>query len=257
LRKLLACHNGVRGARRRYSNLSPNCKPALHSGKRNGPPHHPDRANRADGLLPKTARPMIRVFGQDRIDLAYSDRRNREGPHTFHPSCVLARIAAHAEKGPRPRSKTMTKFFLLGLFGLQSAVMTAQAQVFDNLPITEAEKQWFDTSFVQSCCNLGDAFISDLYFEKDGHFYAEITDGFDHHPKVQRVIIPPGTIREIPPEIFNKMKTAPRNPTNHGIIFLYLSFDGLQGYRMTPQTGVLAVKPEEADVLCYWRGSGS
>ena len=34
----------------------------------------------------------------------------------------------------------MTKFFLLGLFGLQSdAVMTAQAQVFDNLPITEAE----------------------------------------------------------------------------------------------------------------------
>ena len=45
----------------------------------------------------------------------------------------------------------MTKFFLLGLFGLHSAVMTAQAQVFDNLPITEAEKQWFDTSFVQSC----------------------------------------------------------------------------------------------------------
>jgi hypothetical protein len=157
----------------------------------------------------------------------------------------------------RPRSKTMTKFFLLGLFGLLSAVMTAQAQVFDNLPITEAEKQWFDTGFVQSCCNLGDAFISDLYFEKDGHFYAEITDGFDHHPKVQRVIIPPGTIREIPPEIFNKMKTAPQNPTNHGIIFLYLSFDGLQGYHMTPQTGVLAVKPEEADVLCYWRGSGS
>ena len=157
----------------------------------------------------------------------------------------------------RPGSKTMTKFFLLGLFGLLSAVMTAQAQVFDNLPITEAEKQWFDTGFVQSCCNLGDAFISDLYFEKDGHFYAEITDGFDHHPKVQRVIIPPGTIREIPPEIFNKMKTAPQNPTNHGIIFLYLSFDGLQGYHMTPQTGVLAVKPEEADVLCYWRGSGS
>ena len=57
----------------------------------------------------------------------------------------------------------MTKFFLLGLFGLLSAVMTAQAQVFDNLPITEAEKQWFDTGFVQSCCNLGDAFISDLY----------------------------------------------------------------------------------------------
>ena len=92
----------------------------------------------------------------------------------------------------------MTKFFLLGLFRCQSAVMTAQAQVFDNLPVTEAEKQWFDTSFVQSCCNLGDAFISDLYFEKDGHFYAEITDGFDHHPKVQRVIIPPGTIRELP-----------------------------------------------------------
>jgi hypothetical protein len=215
----------------------------------------PDRPDRA--LLPKRARPRIRVFGQDRIDLTYSDRRNREGPHTFHPSSVFARIAAHAEKGPRPRSKTMTKFFLLGLFGLQSAVMTAQAQVFDNLPITEAEKQWFDTRFVQSCCNLGDAFISDLYFEKDGHFYAEITDGFDHHPKVQRVIIPPGTIREIPPEIFNKMKTAPRNPTSHGIIFLYLSFDGLQGYHMTPQTGVLAVKPEEADVLCYWRGSGS
>lgn len=151
----------------------------------------------------------------------------------------------------------MAKFLLLGLFGLLSAVMTAQAQVFDNLPITDAEKRWFDTGFVQSCCNLGDAFISDLYFEKDGHFYAEITDGFDHHPKVQRVIIPPGTIREIPPEIFNKMKTAPQNPTNHGIIFLYLSFDGLQGYHMTPQMGVLAVKPEEADVLCYWRGSGS
>ena len=28
------------------------------------------------------------------------------------------------------------------LFGLQSAVMTAQAQVFDNLPITEAEKSF-------------------------------------------------------------------------------------------------------------------
>ena len=151
----------------------------------------------------------------------------------------------------------MTKSFLLGLFGLLSVVTTAQAQVFDNLPITLAEKQWFDTSFVQSCFNLGDAFISDLYFEKDGHFYAEITDGFDHHPKVNRVIIPPGTIREIPPEIFNKMKTAPQNPTNHGIIFLYLSFDGLQGYHMTPQMGVWAVKPEEADVLCYWRGSGS
>ena len=36
----------------------------------------------------------------------------------------------------------MTKFFLLGLFGLQSAVMTAQAQVFDNLPITEAENSF-------------------------------------------------------------------------------------------------------------------
>ena len=87
-------------------------------------------------------RPMICVFGQDRIDLAYSDRRNRKGPHTFDPSCVLARIAAHAEIGPRPRSKTMTKFFLLGLFGLQSAVMTAQAQVFDNLPINEAENSF-------------------------------------------------------------------------------------------------------------------
>jgi hypothetical protein len=118
----LACHNGVRGARRRCSNLSPNCKPALHSGKRNGPPDRPDRAY---SLLPKRARPMIRVFGQDRIDLAYSDRRNREGPDTFHPSCVLARIAAHAEKSPRPRSEIMTTFFLLGLFGLQSAVMTA------------------------------------------------------------------------------------------------------------------------------------
>jgi hypothetical protein len=35
----------------------------------------------------------------------------------------------------------MAKFLLLGLFGLLSAVMTAQAQVFDNLPITDAEKR--------------------------------------------------------------------------------------------------------------------
>ena len=43
---------------------------------------------------------------------------------------------------------------------LLSVVMTAQAQVFDNLPITLAEKQWFDTSSSSPVANLGDAFIS-------------------------------------------------------------------------------------------------
>jgi hypothetical protein len=157
--------------------------------------------------------------------------------------------------------------FLLGA-AVWPVIPSYQWQIFDYptispvpLPMTEAEKQWFGTNFVQSCCNLGDAFISDLAFEKDGKYYAEITDGFDHHPNVLRAIIPPGTIREVPAAVFKKMSApgVPQNPTSHGIIFLHLYMEGGEprGIRTDGGSTRMPVKPEDADVLCYWPPAGT
>lgn len=128
------------------------------------------------------------------------------------------------------------------------------------VPMTEDEEKWFQTKFVASCCNIGDAFTSEKFFEKDGRFWAEITDGFDHHPNVQQVIIPPGTLRIVPPEILRKMNNpddpAPTNKTGHGIIFLRIYLEGgvPRGLRWVGngESRYVNVKPEEADVLCYW-----
>jgi hypothetical protein len=147
-----------------------------------------------------------------------------------------------------------------GIFDQAGVLPDGTPKFFD---ITEAEKKWFEDSFVRSCCNIGDAFISDYFFEKDGRYYAEITDGYDHHPNVLKGIIPPGTIREIPPGVMAHMKAkkedgspaAPQNPTSHGIIFLHLY------YNSTAQTmigvGGKTNKPEDAEVLCYWPPAGN
>jgi hypothetical protein len=163
---------------------------------------------------------------------------------------------------------------LLVLFTL--LVTPATAQVFDYPTIspvplkpTEAEQKWFQTQFVQNCCNLGHAYVVDEAFEKDGKYYVVITDGFDHHPDVLRPVISPGTIREIPKEVMRKMSmkdaqgnvVAPRNPSSHGILFLHLVFENgeVKGYKYGHSGAGFnqrIVKPEEADVLCYWPGAG-
>lgn len=139
------------------------------------------------------------------------------------------------------------------IFAFNLVAFPVLAQVFDGLPITPREKRWFQEPFVQACCNLGDAFVSDLYFEKDGHWFAEITDGFDHDPNIMRQLIPPGTLVEIPPQMFDHMKSAPKNPTAHGIIFIHIvtSATGLSGWRHGSY-----VKPEDGDVLCWWPPAG-
>ena len=160
-------------------------------------------------------------------------------------------------------------FALAAFLAVATCCVETRAQIFDYpgespvpLPTTPAEDKWFQTGFVQSCCNLGDAFTADEFFEKDGHFYVVITDGFDHHPNVRAVIIPPGTIREIPIGILKKMTlvdatghlVAPPNPTHHGILFLHVYFESgtPRGYKTCPQGESCSTKPEDADVLCYW-----
>ena len=122
------------------------------------------------------------------------------------------------------------------------------AQVFDG----KDEKAWFDK--LSSCCGLGDAFVADNATERDGKFYAIITDGTDRYLHIEHAI-PIGTQYEIPKKMFDKIKDFPPNPTHHGIVFVRVtSYDGvIRGYRTNTETHELERSTvEDADVICYF-----
>src|ERR1043165_10197408 len=72
------------------------------------------------------------------------------------------------------------------------------SQVFDGLPITKEERRWFAN--IPACCGLGDAFVADSFYEKEGKFYAVITDGTDWFYRIKGAIRV-GTAIEIPPDM--------------------------------------------------------
>ena len=65
-----------------------------------------------------------------------------------------------------------------------------------------------------SCCGDYDAYWADEFEQKDGKFYAIITEGKNN--------IPAGTRVEIPPKKFPKENGDP-NPSGHGVVFMSLT----------------------------------
>jgi len=126
------------------------------------------------------------------------------------------------------------------------------SQVFDGLPITKQEQDWFAN--IPACCGLGDAFVADSFYEKEGRFYAVITDGTDWYYRIKGAIRV-GTAIEIPPDMLaaanDPYYTDHPNPTHHGVVFLQIY---TLGSRLISSDGG---PPEEARPICYFKPSGA
>jgi hypothetical protein len=126
------------------------------------------------------------------------------------------------------------------------------SQVFDGLPITEQERQWF--AEIPACCGLGDAFVADSFYEKAGKFYAVITDGTDWFYRIKGAIRV-GTAIEIPADMLaaanDPYYTEHPNPTHHGVIFLEVQSVG--GRIVNSEGG----PPEQAKPICYFKPGGA
>lgn len=126
------------------------------------------------------------------------------------------------------------------------------SQVFDGLPITEQERDWFAS--IRACCGLGDAFVADSFYEKEGKFYAVITDGTDWFYRIKDAI-PVGTAIEIPLDMLAAASDPyyidHPNPTHHGVVFLQVHNDG---GRIVNSDGA---PPDEAKPICYFKPSGA
>jgi hypothetical protein len=126
------------------------------------------------------------------------------------------------------------------------------SQVFDGLPITEQERHWF--AGIQACCGLGDAFVADSFYEKDGKFYAVITDGTDWFYRIKGAIRI-GTAIEIPTDMLaaanDPYYLEHPNPTHHGVVFLEVH--SLGGRIVNTEDG----PPEQARPVCYFKPNGA
>jgi hypothetical protein len=126
------------------------------------------------------------------------------------------------------------------------------SQVFDGLPITEQERQWF--AEIRACCGLGDAFVADSFYEKAGKFYAVITDGTDWFYRIKGAIRV-GTAIEIPADMLAAANDPyyidNPNPTHHGVVFLQVHSVG--GGIVNADGG----PPEQAKPICYFKPGGA
>ena len=93
-----------------------------------------------------------------------------------------------------------------------------------------AIREWYakqvmpDATF-SPCCGEGDAYYADAFEDKDGRFYAIITDERDDKP-LKRFHVDVGTRIEIPKHKFNGQERGP-NITGHGIVFLQVEVNGI------------------------------
>jgi hypothetical protein len=126
------------------------------------------------------------------------------------------------------------------------------SQIFDGLPITKQEQEWFAN--VPACCGLGDAFVADGFYEKNGKFYAVITDGTDWFYRIKGAIRV-GTAIEIPLDMLAAANDAyyidHPNPTHHGVVFLQVY---TLGGRLVNSDGG---PPEQAKPICYFKPNGA
>lgn len=95
--------------------------------------------------------------------------------------------------------------------------------------LSEQKQPGHDEPDAAGCCGVADAYWADDYVDKDGRFYAIITDTRDDVP-MKRVHVEPGTRVEIPRHKFNDTSKHGLNHTGHGVVFLGVMDTGLFVY---------------------------